>query len=267
MRLTICAILLFFIPLKPSFAALPFVTDDASIADLGQVSIESFVENWRLPKRYDEDSANLIGTYFGGSVGVTKNLELTAGGLLGHNLTTDKLNVANPIFQAKSMVFRSDNESKIPSIAASIGYADRHGRDQYFDQANNVFALGIATSRFFDGDLVIHINSGFKGSYNIDQQRNFSRLHLGIASDTAITKKVRFIAESYNGAPNSPRDSDGYFKSYQVGFRFVKSSSTSFHILYGSQPTFLGYDENNRMLYRHSNWVQIGVRKVIDDLF
>lgn len=249
------------------FAALPFVTDDASIAEPNQLSLETFVENWRLPSKQDQDSGNLIGTYLGGSYGVAKNLEMTVGGLAGYNFRGDKFNIGNPIFQAKTMAFSSKKDLRIPSIAISAGYVNRYGRDQYFDSATNGYLLGIATSKFFDGDFIVHLNVGAKSSYNISGQKNYSRMHLGIAIDQALSNNLRVIAESYNGTPNSPRDSAGYFHSYQIGFRFLKSSTTSFHILYGSQPTFAGYDENNRMFYRNTSWVQFGMRKIIDDLF
>lgn len=211
---------------------------------------------------------NLSGAYLGASYGVAKNLELTLGGLTGYNYHNSNVNLGNPIFQAKTMAYVSKKDLRVPSVAFSAGYADRHGRDQYFDSANNVYLLGIATSKFYDGDVVIHLNSGWKGSYNIDSQRNVSRLDLGIAADFALRpKNVRFIVESYNGAPNSPRDSPGYFHSYQVGLRFIKSPSLAFHILVGSQPTFMNYNSANEMTYRRTEWVQIGIRKVIDDVF
>jgi hypothetical protein len=263
----IFSFLFFFLLAQSSFAALPFVTDDASISDPNQLSLETFVENWRIPQKRQQESGNLVGSYLGGSLGVAKNLELTLGGLVGYNFQNGNLNVGNPIFQAKTMAYISKKDLRIPSIAIAVGYANRNGRDQYFDPANNGYFLGIATSKFFDGDFVIHLNFGAKASYNISNQSDFSRAHLGVAFDVALNKKLRAIAESYNGAPNSPRDSYGYFHSYQVGLRFLKSSNTSFHILYQTQPTFAGYDENNRMFYRHTSSVQIGMRKIIDDLF
>jgi len=261
------AVLLLLICAKNSFAALPFVTDDASISEVNQLSLETFMENWRIPHKGDQGRGNLAGYYLGGSYGVAKNLELTLGDEIGYNFVSKSFSVANPYAQAKTMVYVSKKDLRIPSVAISAGYVDRHGREQYFDSARNAYLLGIATSKFFDGDLVIHLNLGKKASYDIDQQRNFSRTHLGVAIDIGLSKNFRFISESYNGTPNSPRDSEGYFHSHQTGLRFLKSDHLSFYILYGSQPTFAGYDENNRMFYRHTNWVQIGMRKIIDDLF
>ncbi|MBU6141260.1 MAG: hypothetical protein KGP29_06910 [Proteobacteria bacterium] len=251
-----------------SLAALPFVTDDAAIADLNQASIEGFAEYWHLPEKHEQELGNLAGGYLGVSYGAVKNLELTLGGLVGYNFHNSNVALANPIFQAKTMVFAPKNLA-IPSVALEAGYVDKRGRDQYFDSATNTYALAVATSKFLEGDFIIHVNSGVKSSHNIDQQSNVSRMHLGVAVDAAlISSDFRFIAESYNGTPNSPRDSPGFFHSYQVGFRFIKSSNLSFHILTGSQPTFVGYsDLNNDMLYRRTRWVQVGVRKVIDDLF
>lgn len=261
------AVLLLLIYAKNSLAALPFVTDDAAISDLNQLSLETFMENWRIPQKGDQGRGNLVGYYLGGSYGATKNLEITLGQLVGYNLHNSSFAASNPIAQLKTMAYISKKDLRIPSIAISAGYVDRHGRDEYFDPARNAYLLGIATSKFFDGDLVIHLNLGKKASYEIAQQKNFSRTHLGVALDIGLSKDIRFISESYNGTPNSPRDSEGYFHSYQTGLRLIKSDHLSFYVLYGLQPTFAGYDENNRMFYRHTNWVQIGMRKIIDDLF
>lgn len=261
------AVLLLLFCAKNSFAALPFVTDDAAISDVNQLSLETFMENWRIPKKGNQERGNLVGYYLGGSYGAAKNLEITLGQLVGYNFYNSNFAASNPIAQIKTMAYVSKKDLRIPSVAISAGYVDRHGRDQYFDTARSAYLLGIATSKFFDDDLVIHLNLGKKASYEIDQQRNFSRTHLGIALDIALSKDLRLISESYNGTPNSPRDSEGYFHSYQTGLRFLKTDQLSFYILYGSQPTFAGYDENNRMFYHRTNWLQIGMRKIIDDVF
>lgn len=139
---------------------------------------------------------------------------------------------------------------------------------QYYDPTTNTYLMGIATSKFFNDGLIIHVNSGPKASYDLSTRKNLYRMHLGIALDFALVRKdLRFFTETYNGAPNSPRDSSGYFHSYQTGFKFLKSNHLSFHILYGNQPTFMGYDDNNNMTYRRTSWVQFGIRKVIDDIF
>ena len=92
-------------------------------------------------------------------------------------------------------------------------------------------------------------------------------MQLGIAIDAAFFRKdVRLFVEGFNGAPNSPRDSPGLFHSYQAGFKFITKSSWGFHILYGNQPTFNGYD-GDMMTYRRTSWIQFGVRKAIDDIF
>ncbi len=250
-----------------SFAALPFVTDDAGIAAPNQLVIEEFTEIWHLPKKGSNVKTDMLGQYFGLSYGVAKNLEMTVGGLVGYDTVLKKASFMNPIFQMKTMAFRS-KKPEIPSIAISGAYVKKDGRGQYFDPATNYYLMGIATSRFFDDNLIVHINYGPKASYDLPTGKSYKRMHLGIALDMALIRKdIRLFTESFNGAPNSPRDSPGLFNSYQAGFRFLKSSSLSFHILYGSQPTFMGYDENNSMSHRRSNWVQFGFRKTIDDIF
>ncbi len=252
-----------------SFAALPFVTDDAGIANPNQLLIEAFTETWRLPQKGDSEKTRMFGQYLGISYGAAKNLEVTVGGLAGYDSKLKSAAYMNPILQMKTVALRPNpNKPEIPSIAISTAFVNNSGRGQYYDPAQNFYLMGIATSKFFDESLIMHVNYGPKASYGIDGHRPYKRMHLGVALDSAfIRKDVRLFVESFNGAPNSPRDSSGLFHSYQTGFKFIASQTLGFHILYGNQPTFKGYDENNAMSYRRTSWVQFGVRKAIDDLF
>lgn len=247
-----------------TFAALPFVTDDAAVSNKNQLLLETYTESWHLPQKADSASADLLGQYLGFSYGVLKNLEVSTGAMSAYDLHEHDASFSNPFLQIKSVVSRS----KKVDVATSFGYVNKNGRGQYYDTATNSYLMAIATAKFFDEDLIIHVNSGGKASCNIDEQKNLYRLQLGIGVDAAlIGKDVRLIAESYNGAPNSPRDSLGFFHSYQFGFKFVKSADASFNILYGSQPTFMGYDANNDMTYRRTSWIQFGFRKAFGDVF
>ncbi len=260
----IIPILILSISPKISNAALPFVTDDAMIANRDELIIEAFSEFWRLPQKNNLEKTNMFGQYFGLSYGVAKKLEITAGGLIAYDFKDNRAAFMNPVFQLKTKLYNT----KKTDIAASLGYVNRNGRGQYYDSAENIYTLAIITDRFFDDKLLIHINIGPKASYNINLHDNIYRLHLGVGFDFGINNKkdIRVIAEIYNGAPNSPRDSYGFFHSYQTGFRYIVSNDLSFHILYGSQPTFAGYGDDNSLLYRKTNWIQFGVRKSVDDL-
>ena len=251
-----------------SFAALPFVTDDAAIANPNQLLIEAFTETWKLPQKGDSEKTRMYGQYLGFSYGAAQNLEVTIGGLAGYDSKLKSAAYMNPVLQMKTIALRPNLKNPaIPSIAFSTAYVNNSGRGQYYDPARNYYLMGIATSKFFDDDLIIHVNYGPKASYDIDGHKSYKRMHLGVALDTAFFRKdVRLFAESFNGAPNSPRDSPGLFHSYQTGFKFIAPNAWGFHILYGNQPTFNGYDENNAMSYRRTSWIQFGVRKAIDNL-
>lgn len=250
-----------------ALAALPFVTDDAPIANRNQLAIEYFAERWNLPAKGDQPADIMLGQYLGLSYGLTNNLEATIGGLVAHDYGQDSTSYMNPIFQLKTTISRS-TEHGVPSFSVSMGYVDQHGRGQYFDPATNAYLMGIATTRFFDDGLLIHVNAGPKASYNLPTNRDYYRMQLGVGADMQFFRKdVRLLFESYNGTPNSPRDSPGFFHSYQVGVKWLESDSLSFDILYGNQPTFMGYDESFKMLHRRTSWVQFGIRKVIDDVF
>ncbi len=250
-----------------AFAALPFVTDDAGVANRNQLLIEEFTEVWHLPKKSHSESGKLLGQYLGLSYGLANNLEATVGGLAGHDFNEGSLAFMNPIIQLKSTIIRPKNVA-IPAFAISAGYAAKTGRGQYYDNANNTYLIGIFTSHFFEDGLIIHVNTGPKASYNLPTGKNLYRMQLGVALDIALMRKdFRLFIESYNGTPNSPRDSPGLFRSYQAGFKWMKSDKLAFNILYGSQPTFAGYSEDGGSQYRRTNIIQIGVRKAIDNFF
>lgn len=257
-----CAI--FFFTISDAFCALPFVTDDAAIVSLNQVGIEYFSEVWHLKKANEQDANNLLGQYLGLSYAPIKNLEVTVGGLAGYDFGTGSVSFMNPILQLKTIVFEPKNSSA-PTIALSTGYLARQGRGQYYDTATDAYLLTIATKKFFDDDLLVHVNAGPKASYAITNQKNLYRLQLGVGIDAALLRKDwRLILESYNGSPNSPRDSPGFFHSYQGGVKWVKSRDLSFDVLYGTQRTFAGYGAGSEMLYRRSEWIQFGIRKLIE---
>jgi hypothetical protein len=251
------------------FAALPFVTDDSAVSAPNQLMLETYTEFWHLPKKNEVPATDMIGQYFGFSYGLKDDVEVTTGGIISYDLKDNTPSLSNPLLQLKKVVYRANPEQQhIPNVALSAGYVNKNGRGQYYDNASNSYLLAIATSRFFDNNLIVHFNSGVKSAYKIVQQDNEHRLHLGIGFDIAIIDKdIRLLLESYNGAPASPRDSPDYFRSYQIGLKWVKHADTSFNITYGSQPTFSGYDSNNHEFYRRTNWVQFGMRKAIDDLF
>lgn len=254
---------LFLILLLPqnALAALPFVTDDAGISQEKLLTIEEYNEYWHLPSKDNSQANTLFGQYLGLAYGAAKNLEISTSALISYDFSAHSMALSNPSVQFKRMAYVSADGST-PDFAMSAGYVNKNGMGQYYDPANNFYVLGIASKKFLNGDVLIHLNTGAKASFDISGHDNVYRPQLGIGFDIKLMKNVRILAESYNGAPNSPRDSPGYFHSYQCGFRFIRSETFSLNIMYGTQPTFLGYD-GTRSTYRQSEWVQFGMRKVV----
>jgi len=252
---------------KSACAGLPFVTDDAAIVRKNQLLIETYTETWHLPAAHGASAGDSLGQYAGFSYGIRNNLELAFGAMAAYDFTGTKPSFANPFLQLKSIIYQAKKPA-IPTVAISGGVVGKSGKGLYYDSATNAYLLGIATSRFFDEDLIIHFNCGSKNSFDVSGHGNIERTHLGLALDLAVIgKDIRVFAESYNGAPNSPRDSPGYFHSYQFGLKWVRWGDVSFNILYGSQPTFIGYGAGQESFYRRSNWVQFGMRKAFEDIF
>lgn len=262
-----CIFLLIILFAKNVSAALPFVTDDAFIQKPNQLAVETFAEKWDEPANTEaEKNKTALYSYFlSASYGLTKKLELTMAGNIGYDTKEHSTSFMNPIAQLKTKVFEPKNPA-IPAIAIDWGYVNKNGKGEYFDPAANYYAVAAATSRFFDDDLIVHVNYGKKASYDI-LHHHLYRDHLGVGLDIALINKVRLVLESYNGAPNSPRDSKNYFHSYQAGLKWIKSDKFSPYVIYGSQPTFAGYaSDGTTMVYRNTSWIQVGVRIVFDDL-
>ncbi len=249
-------------------AALPFVTDDAAIQNKGQFAIETFTEGWYIPPHpiTGGSSSSLYGQYISGSYGISKHFEATVGGMIGYDLMQHSNTYSNLIFQVKAKILEINHASNIPGIAIDFGYVTKSGKGEYYDNAENFYVIGAATKYFFNGYLITHLNIGAKASYRLNiPDGNIIRPHVGIGFDVApfVNKNIRMIVESYNGAPNSPRDSNGYFHSYQIGMKFIQNKTLSFHVLYGTQPTFAGYNSSYNPVYRQTQWIQFGIRKVL----
>lgn len=264
-----CFVVLVFLFLlyRVADAAIPFVTDDSFIQNKGQLAIETFSELWFIPQKNEANGATLIGQYLSGSYGVNEYLEITAGGLAGYDFQSRTPSYMNIILQAKTPIVDSKQYRYIPGIALSFGYVTKSGKGQYYDPATNLYIISAMTKHLFEETLIAHVNIGMKASYEIPiPSGNIIRPHIGIGLDFApFGSKLRLILESFNGAPNSPRDSSGYFKSVQFGIRMVSSEVLSFHVLYGTQPTFVGYTGNEyASVYRQTQWLQIGTRMVLN---
>ncbi len=259
MRIFLILFTIFFA--QNSFAALPFVTDDAGIASPKQLILETFVERWSLPAKAEADkgASRLYGPYLSFSYGLSRRLEFSFANMVSYNVIDKSTSFMNPIFQLKTKIFESKNPAT-PMIAIDWGYVNKNGSGEYFDPATNFYAIAALTSRFLDDNLMVHVNVGKKASYDI-LANHLIRTHLGVAFDMAVFHKdIRLVLESYNGAPNSPRDSPTYFRSRQIGAKWLKSDAQSFYIIYGEQPTFTEYDSTGHSLYRNTNWVQVGMR-------
>jgi hypothetical protein len=250
-------------------AALPFVTDDAGIAKPNQLVVESFIERWTLPAstQANRGASRLYGPYLSFSYGLNKHLEFSAASMASYNVIDHSTSFLNPILQLKTKIFESENKA-IPAFSIDWGYVNKNGSGEYFDPATNYYAIGTTTSHLFDDNLIIHANFGKKASYDIEPGGHVIRTHLGVALDMAMLRKdFRLIVESFNGAPNSPRDSPSYFRSHQVGLRWIKAEDKVFYVVYGEQPTFTDYGDNGQKIYSSTNWVQVGMRLTFDDVF
>jgi len=142
-----------------SFAGLPFATDDAAIVHPNQLLIETYTETWHLPAAHGVSAGDTLGQYAGFSYGVKNNLEVAFGAMAAYDFTGNNPSFANPFIQLKTIVYQA-KKPEIPTLAISGGLVGKSGKGLYYDTANNAYLLGIATSKFFDEDLIIHFNLG-----------------------------------------------------------------------------------------------------------
>jgi hypothetical protein len=251
--LTFLPVLLTALLLSPSnaLAVRPFVTDDARIISKGQIEVESWPE---LNSVGDEHTYAFQGMF---GYSVNEWFELIVGSGVGYDRRPSEITVNNPVIMPKFLLYAAELESFMPGIAIGLGTSINWGRGSLYDNATGRYAIVMASWRFWDDWLNIHLNLGERAS-RIERQ-NFSSEYWGIGFDVGVIHRdYRLIVEAYAGDPIEPIAPD---IAYQWGGRWLKSDYVNFDITMGTQREPIGFGQGGA---EREYWIQFGIRLLFD---
>jgi hypothetical protein len=181
--------------LVPSWAARPFVTDDARLTNAGSCQVESWTrfytesqEIWALP-----------------ACNPTGNLEFTVGGGAatpkGQSSTTDQ------VYQLKTL-FRPLTTNSW-GVGLALGRINHPEINPGPNQLGNSYAYIPFSASFKDDKLIVHSNLGWLK----DNASGEDRMTWGVGTEVMTNARLMLIAETFGDDKNTP-----YF---QTGVRYT----------------------------------------------
>lgn len=262
-RLSVFAI---FISLSdPANAVRPFVTDDARIADYGQIETESWMEfNHAEGEFGDSPGVNTM-------LGITPLdwLEIIAGTGIARS-SNNKWAIANPVIQTKVLFTQAEADSS-PGYAFASGATFDAGQttlaagattdesiNPKYKLGDNYYAIGLMTHRLLEDTVQLHTNFGLRAEHQSGIGLRL-RPYWGVGLDAEILRKdIHAIAEAYAGDPleyNAPKYAG------QFGARWIYSDYVNIDLTFGAQPTMNTYRQATSSV---EVWGQVGLRLLFD---
>lgn len=248
-----------------ALAVRPFVTDDARIADYGQIETESWMEITHAEGGYGDAPG------FNTMVGVTPLdwLEIIAGTGVARS-SSDKWAIANPIIQGKLLFTQAEADGS-PGFAFSSGATFDVGQttlaaggtvdesiNPTYKLGDNYYAMGLMTYRLLDDTLQVHSNFGLRAEHQSGIGLRL-RPFWGIGLDMEVIREdIHAIAEAYAGDPlqyNAP------LYAGQFGARWIYNDYVNVDLTFGAQPTMDTYRQSTSSV---EVWGQLGVRLLFD---
>jgi len=195
-RYAVAAVLAACVHAIPSYAARPFVTDDARIVDAGGCQIESFL------KRQRHFSENEF--WFVPGCSPAGPVELTLGGTRTDNAAEG---TSSSVFAQAKTLLRTLRPNDY-GLAVTLGEArlnpvDPARRERWSPYLNLIASVSLMNDR-----TVIHANIGALR----DPATGMTRQSWGLGAEFAATSRVYVIAEAYGQEGDRP--------SGQFGLRF-----------------------------------------------
>ena len=249
----------------PALAVRPFVTDDARIADYGQIETESWMEVTHTEGGFGDAPG------FNTMVGVTPLdwLEIIAGTGVARS-SNDKWAIANPVIQGKLLFTRAEADGS-PGYAFSSGATFDAGQttlaaggtvdeslNPTYKLGDNYYAMGLMTYRLLDDTLQVHSNFGLRAEHQSGIGLRL-RPFWGIGLDMEVIREdIHAIAEAYAGDPlqyNAP------LYAGQFGARWIYNDYVNVDLTFGAQPTMDTYRQATSSV---EVWGQLGVRLLFD---
>lgn len=210
---------------RSAYAARPMLTDDARVTDAKSCQIETWVrdnrnstEFWALP------ACNFTG-----------NLELTIGGAKSNDSNGTK--TTDTVYQAKTLVRKlTTNDWGYGLVVGNVRHPAINAQSNVI---GNFYAYVPASISFLDDEFILHANLGVLHS---KEEKN-TNLTWGVGSETKLTDKSYFIAESFGQNSGNPY--------YQLGIRYwLVPNHMQIDTTYGDR---IGNVNDER-------WLSIGIR-------
>ena len=256
---------LFFCLSGSAHAVRPFVTDDARIADYGQLETESWMEVTHADKEFGDTPG------FNTMIGVTPLdwLEVITG-TGGARASNGKWAVANPVIQTKVLFTQAEADGS-PGYALTSGATFNVGQttlaagattdesmNPRYKLGDNYYAIGLMTQRLFEDTVQLHANFGLRAEHQ-SGLGVLLRPYWGIGLDAEVLRKdIHAIAEAYAGDPlqyNAP------LYAGQFGARWIYSDSVNIDLTFGAQPNMNTYRQTTSSV---EVWGQVGLRLLFD---
>lgn len=265
LRLASCILVFLIFLTSTAYAVRPFVTDDARIADYGQLEMESWMEITHAEGGFGDAPG------FNSMFGVTPLdwLEIIAGTGFSR-ASDDKWALANPVLQTKVLFTRAEANGD-PGYAfasgatfdigqttlAAGGTVDESSNPKY-KLGDNYYAIGLMTHRLFNDSVQLHTNFGLRAEHQSGIGLRL-RPYWGLGFDAAIIgDDIHAIAEAYAGDPlayNAP------LYAGQFGARWIYSDYVNIDLTFGAQPTV---DTWRQTTSKVEVWGQLGLRLLFD---
>jgi hypothetical protein len=212
-----------------TYAARPFITDDARITDASACQIEA----WR---KFNRDG---LETWAFPACNFTGNLEITLGGNQIDVADEDR-KTRDYYLQGKTLFKTLQPNSYGIGLVAGLVYRRNTIEDER--KLHNLYTYIPASFSFRDDAAVIHVNLGLL----LDRSDRREFFTYGLGGEFEVTKKFYGIAEVYGNHQVQ--------LSYQVGVRYwVIPGRWQFDVTYGEQKGNEGFD---------GRWFTIGLRLI-----
>lgn len=235
---------------SPSFGVRPFVTDDARIADYGQIEAETWLEIVR--------GDGYTSAVYHGFLNVVPTDWLELGASAGFGRDTDgRGTVANSSLQGKVLLWQPV-DGAFPGIAVVGGVVLPYGSGGAFRDALGSYVIAPVTLSLANERLLLHGNVGFTAASD-DTHTFDARAFWGLGADVGLFHPDwRLVAEGFAG---DPEDARGPRYAGQFGFRWLASDHVNLDVSTVVAPEV---DERGRRLGGTVWSGQFGLRVLFD---
>ena len=215
-----------------SFAARPFMTDDARLTTAGSCQVESWVriykdsnEKWALP-----------------ACNPTGNFEITVGG--GHTKNTGEVATNDYVLQGKSL-FRELTTNGY-GWGLAVGQINHPSTTAGPNSLGNTYAYIPLSVSTLNDKVIYHTNLGWLR----DKAKSENRMTYGFGAEIQTSSRFIFIAESFGDSKAKPY--------WQTGGRYTLIPNLL------QIDTTIGQQFNG---ITNTRWISFGLRYIPDSIF